>query len=131
MILCFSFVDFRIFSIYFTSAILNYDMSWSGSIWVHLFWDPLCFLYLDSCFLRQVWEVLTIISSNTFLNPLSISSPSETPIMWTLLHLMFSQSSLKLFSFLNLFFPLLFKLGDFHYSIFQITYHSSVSAIGY
>ena len=34
-------------------------MSWCRSLWVHLIWDPPCFLYLDICFLLQVWGVFS------------------------------------------------------------------------
>ena len=47
------------------------------------------------------------------------SLSSEMPIMWILVYLVFSHRSLNLFSF---FFFLLFWLGDFPYSNFQITY---------
>ena len=65
----------------FTFCHFNYVMSWCEFAWVHLVWDPLCFLFLDICFL-QVWEVF----SHNFLKYifdalLSLSSPSETPIM--------------------------------------------------
>ena len=43
--LCFYFAAFRILSLFLTFAI--FIMSWSRSIWVHLVWDLLCFLYLD------------------------------------------------------------------------------------
>ena len=41
----------------------------------------------------------TIVSSNIFSDPFSLSSPSGTPIMRMLVHLMLSQSSLRLSSF--------------------------------
>ena len=41
---------------------------------------------------------------------------------------MFSQRTLKVF-FLNLSFFLLYKLGDFHDSIFQITYTSASASL--
>ena len=31
-------------------------MSWCWSVWVHLVWDPLCFLYLDILILLSIWE---------------------------------------------------------------------------
>ena len=43
-------------------------MSWYGSVWVHLVWEPVCFLYLDNCFLLQVWNFLAMIPSNAFFN---------------------------------------------------------------
>ena len=48
----------------------------------------------------------TIISSNIFSGPFSLYSPSGTPLMWTLLHLMLSQRSLRLSSFLFILFSL-------------------------
>ena len=35
----------------------NYSVSWCGSPWVHLVWDPLSFLDLDFCFFSNVKEV--------------------------------------------------------------------------
>ena len=90
-------------------------MSWCGSLWVHLVWNPLCFLYLD------IWEVF---SHNFIKYPLYsfLFSPSGTPKMQMLVHLMLSQKFLKLSSLFTMFYFLLFLLGNFHYSIFQITY---------
>ena len=48
----------------------------------------------------------TIISSNIFSGPFSLSSPSGTPIMRMLLHLMLPQKSLRLSSFLFILFSL-------------------------
>ena len=47
---------------------------------------------------------LAIVSSNTCSAPFSLSSPSGTPMMGMLLHMMFSQWSLKLSSFFKFFF---------------------------
>ena len=46
----------------------------------------------------------TIVSSNIFSGPFSLSSPSGTPIMQMLLHLMLSQRSLGCLHFFLLFF---------------------------
>ena len=119
MTLCFSLATFRILFI-FKLCYFNYDMSRSGSVWVYFVWDPLCFLNLDICFLLQVWEFFSHISSNTFSTLFSLSSPSGTLIMCMLICLMLSQRSLK--TVLIFFFFLLFWLGDFYYSILQITY---------
>ena len=57
-----------------------------------LLWDPLCFLYLDTCFFLKFGKVLVIISSNTF----SIHfSPSlfAIPIMQVLTQFISSQRS--------------------------------------
>ena len=61
-------LEFPFFS--FTFAVLNYDMSWYVSVWVHLVWDPLCFLYLDIRFLLQVWEIFSHNFTKYVLDPL-------------------------------------------------------------
>ena len=108
MTLCFSLTAFRI--LFLTFAVLWYFLVWF--LEVYLIWDPLCFLYLDICFLFQVCEVF----SHTFLkyifNLFSLSSPSGTPILQMFVCLMLSQKSLKLFSFFNLLFFLLLWFGD-------------------
>ena len=71
-------------------------MCWCGSVWVYLIWDPVWFLYLCIYFLLQVWEFSGIISSNTFLIFLSLSSPSGTHIMQIFGCLMLSQEYLQL-----------------------------------
>ena len=43
---CFSLAAFKILSLSLNFAILNYDVLWSGSLWVHPVWDPMCFLDL-------------------------------------------------------------------------------------
>ena len=40
-------------------------MSWCGSLWVHLVWDLLCFLYLISVSLFRFGKFSAIISSTT------------------------------------------------------------------
>ena len=70
----------------------------------------------------------TIISSNIFSAPSSLSSPSETPIMGMLVHLMLSQRSLKLFSFFKVCFS--FYCTDWVISIIPSSrslMHSSLS----
>ena len=51
-------------------------------------------------------KFLTIISSNIFLGPFSLSSPSGTPIIQMFVHLMLCQRSLRLSSILFIFFSL-------------------------
>ena len=46
------------YNIAFNFRHLNYDIS-CISVWVHFVWDTLCFLYLDICFLPQVWELFS------------------------------------------------------------------------
>ena len=67
-------------------------------------------------------KFLTIISSNIFSSPFSLSSPSGTPIMRMLVHLMLSQRSLRLSSFFHSFLCILFHGSEFHHSVFQVTY---------
>ena len=47
-------------------------MSFYESVWVHLVWDPLSFLFLNICFFLQVWEVFR----PSFLNTFSFLIPS-------------------------------------------------------
>ena len=49
---------------------------------------------------------------NIFSSPISLSSPSGTPIMWMLLHLVVSQWALKWSLFLFIFFPLICFCGS-------------------
>ena len=58
----------------------------------------LCASWMDVCFLIQIREVFGITSSNKFSALFSLSSFSGTRILWVLLHLMESLSSLSLFS---------------------------------
>ena len=81
--------------------------------------DPLCFLYLDTCFFLKFGKVLVIIPSNTFSIHFSPSSFS-IPIMQMLAQLISSQRSHMLHFFMS--FCLLLWLDNLHYSIFQITY---------
>ena len=64
----------------------------------------------------------TIISSNIFLGPFSLSSPSGTPIMRIFMHLMLSQRSQAVFISFHSFFFILFRSSEFHLSVFQVTY---------
>lgn len=48
-------------------------------------------------------------------------SSSTTPVLQMLVHLVLSQGSLRLFSFLSFFFIVLHS-SDFQYSVFQLTY---------
>ena len=60
-----------------------------------------------------------IMSSNIFSGPFSLPSPSGTPEMQMLVHLMLSQMSHKLYSFFYYysFFYILFRGSDFHHSV--------------
>lgn len=97
----------------------NCNASWYRPLLVHLVWDYLYFLDLISVSLPGLEKLLAITSSNKFSAPFSLSS-SGTHIMQMLIPSMLSQMSLQLSSLIFIFFSL-FSLGDFHYSVFQIT----------
>ena len=79
MILCFYLASFRILFLTFTN--FNYDVSSCGYVWVHLGWDPLCFLYLDICFLLQVWEVFNHKFIKYIFDPFLSPCPSVTSVI--------------------------------------------------
>ena len=61
----------------------------------------LCFLDLSEWFLSHVTNIFGYYLFEYFFCPfLSLSSPSGTPIIWMLVHLLLSQSFLRLSSFL-------------------------------
>ena len=74
--------------------------------WVFPAWDLLCFLDLVDCFLSHVREVFSYYLFRYFLGSF-LSSPSGTPKMQMLVHLMLSQRSLRLSSF---FFFIIFSI---------------------
>ena len=100
----------------------NYDMFWYESFWIHLVWDSLLFFYLYNFSFFSFGKFSVIILSNIFSTPSLLSYSSGTPIMRGWYAWWCIRYPLKCFNFLNLVFFLLFWLGDFHYSIFQITY---------
>ena len=53
--LCFSLAAFGIITLFLILP-FNYDMSSYWSLWVHLVWNSLCFLYLDICFFQEVFS---------------------------------------------------------------------------
>ena len=75
--------------------------------WVYPAWDSLWFLDLVDYFLSHVWEFFRSYLFKYFLKSfLSLSSPSGTPIMQMLVHLVLSQRSLRLSSFLFILFSI-------------------------
>ena len=77
-------------------------MSWCVPPWVYPSWDSASWIWLTISF--PVFGMFSaIISSNIFSGPFSCYSPSGTPIMQMLVHLMFFQRSLRLSSFLLFF----------------------------
>ena len=98
----FSFAAFRILSL--TFAILIFGVGIIGFILFGTLCDSCTWLSVSFFRFRKFYA---IISSNTFLTPLSLSYPSGTPIIQMLVCLMFFQRSLKQFLFFNLFFFLL------------------------
>ena len=81
-------------------------MSQRGSPWVYAAWDSLRFPDLGGYFVSDIREVFDYDLFKYFLGSFSLSSPSGTPIMRMLVHLMLSQRSLRLFSFLFILFSL-------------------------
>ena len=90
------------------------------SLWIHLGWDSVL-PGQDISFLPEFREMFRYYFFKEVLTPLSLSSASGTPLMWMSVYLMFSHRSLKLSLFLNIILFFLFCLGDFHYSVFQIS----------
>ena len=110
----------------FKLCYFNCGGSWGGFIWAHLVLNCLCFQYLSIHFLLYVWEIL---SHNFSLN---IWSPYFSPLLLGPLLCIIGHMLHIILQILHivLFFPhlcLLFQLYDFHYSVLQITYCSSVS----
>ena len=54
-------------------------MSWCGSVWVHLIWDPLFLLYLNIFLFLKLGKLFAMISLNTFSAPCFFSYPSRDP----------------------------------------------------
>ena len=92
---CYSLTAFKILSLSLTFGILII-MCPGLDLWVHLLWSSLgSWLWVSVSFSR-LGTFSAIIYSNKFSAPFSLSSPSGTPKMWMLFHLMLSQMSLKL-----------------------------------
>ena len=95
-----------IVSLFLNSCHFTYNMSCVFFFGLILF-GTLWFMDLRICFLSQVREIFSCYDFSYVLWPflsLSLSPPSETPIMQILVHLIMSQKSLKLSSFLFIFF---------------------------
>ena len=87
-------------------------MSWRISLWVYPVWDSLDFLDLVGYFCSHTRDVFNYnILKYFFLIP--FLSSSGTPIILMLLHLMLSQRSLRLFSFLFILFSLICSASVF------------------
>ena len=95
-------------------------MSWCIRPCSYRAWDSVCFLDLVDYFLSHFRNIssMKLISSSIFLRSFSLSSPSGTPIMQMLGHLMLSQRSLMLSSFFVCF-----------HSFFYILFCGSISSI--
>ena len=96
----FSLDTFRILPLSFNFCKFDYYVYWGVSPWVYPTWDSLCFLDLVDYLFHMLGKFSAITSSNIFSGPFSFSSPSGTAKMWILVHLMLSQRSLWLSSFL-------------------------------
>ena len=112
-----SLVAFNSLSLSFVSLI---TMSQCVLPWIYPVWDTLCFLDLADYFLSHVREVFSYYLFKYFLRSF-LSSPSGTPTMWILVHLMLSQRSLRLSSFPFILFSI-FCGTDFHHSALQVIY---------
>ena len=58
----------RLLALCLIFAILSTMCLYVGSVWLHLVWGPLCFLYLNVCLLLHIWSLLAIISSFHIFN---------------------------------------------------------------
>ena len=117
---------FFFFSCFLLNYLFNIFFFLSFCLWYMLMCVSLgfflCVSYIwISVFLFMLGKFSAIILSNTFSAPFCLFSPSRNPIMRRLGCLILSQTSLNQSSF-NLFFLLLFCLGYFHYSLFQLVY---------
>ena len=72
---------------YLTLFHFDYNMICGSSVWIHLVWGPLCFLYLDACFL-YIWKVFNHNFPKYIFNPLSFffSSGNLLCVHWPALY---------------------------------------------
>ena len=130
VICCFLLVAFNIYSLFLIFV------SWLLCVWTCISFGLSCLGFSalpelgGDCFISHVMEVFSYYLFKYFPNSFpSLFSPSGTPIMQILMHLVLSQRSLRLSSFLFILFSL-FHESDFHHSVFQFTYiYSSASVI--
>ena len=103
VICCFSLAAFNICSLclIFVNLII---MSWGVSPWVYPVWDSLGFLDLVIISFPILGKFSTIISSSIFSWSFFLSSSSGTPIILMLGCLTLSQRSLRMSSFLLIYF---------------------------
>ena len=129
---CMLFIIFHLLLFFFFS--FNYYVSWHVLPWVYSAWDTLSILVWASwTWVTASFPMLgmfsAIISSDIFSGSFSLYSPSGTPIMWILVHLILSQRSLSLSSLL---FILIFSFPWQWFSPFCLPCHlicSSTSVI--
>ena len=108
---CFSLVAFNILSLSLIFVSLITTCPGYVPPWVYPAWDSLWFLDLVDYFLSHVWEFFNSYLFKYFLRSfLSLSSPSGAPIMQMLVHLMLSQRSLRLSSFLFILFSIFYSV---------------------
>ena len=120
-VICFfSLVAFNIFSLSLTFVNLI-TMCLGVFLLGFILPGTLHFLNLGDSFLSHVREVFSYYLFKYFLR--SFLSFPGTPLIWMLVCLMLSQRSLRLSSFLFIFFFfILFHGSGFHHSVFQLTY---------
>ena len=120
----FSLVTFNILSLSLTFvSLITMCVSHCVPPWIYPAWDS-ALPGLVKLFPLHPREIF-IHYSNIFLGPFSLSSPSGTPIMQMLGHLMLSQRSLMLSSFFvcfHSFFYILSCGSDFHHAVLRVPY---------
>ena len=88
----------------------DYYVSWHIFLWVYPAWDCLGFLDLDGYFLSHVREFFYYNLFRYVLITFLVLFFSGTPVFRMLVHLMLSQRSLRLSSFLFILFSLFYSL---------------------
>ena len=103
---CFSLAAFNILSL-LVCLVCMLACFWYVSPWVYHVWDSLCLLDLMDYFLFHAGEIFNYNLLKNFLIPFLILFFFWDPyIIWMLVHLILSQSSLRLFSVLSILFTL-------------------------
>ena len=77
---------------------------WGVSPWVSAVWHYLCFLDLGGYFLPQFREFLSYYILKYFLYSILLLSSSETPMIWMLRCLTWSQRSMRLLSLISFYY---------------------------
>lgn len=86
---------------------------YSVLVWISLSLSHLEFIEFSGCVDMSFYQIWEVSSNNCFLTP-SLFSPSETPMMTTLICVIVSHRSLGSVHFSSFFFFLLFRLVNFN-----------------